>query len=121
MAFQIIDDLLDWIGDENSTGKKRFQDIRDGRVTLPLMLLMEKIPENKQKEITHSVESRSPLDDIFLNSLSRQMDELKISERIRNTASKMVSSAVSAIDEIPKGNAKDHLTDLAYAIVNRSF
>lgn len=44
LAFQIVDDLLDVIGDEVQLGKRPGQDVRSGRVTLPLLLLIEAEP-----------------------------------------------------------------------------
>jgi octaprenyl-diphosphate synthase len=44
LAFQIVDDLLDLVGDETHLGKRPGQDIRAGRVTFPMLLLREREP-----------------------------------------------------------------------------
>lgn len=41
MAFQMIDDVLDYTASENNLGKPVFQDLADGKVTLPAILLLE--------------------------------------------------------------------------------
>lgn len=43
-AFQIADDVLDYAGDLKDTGKTRGQDLRDGKLTLPLILACERDP-----------------------------------------------------------------------------
>ncbi len=51
-AFQIIDDVLDYIGDEASIGKKPGDDLREGNPTLPLIYLMQSgNPEQKAKTV----------------------------------------------------------------------
>ncbi len=40
--FQIADDVIDYLCDESVTGKRRFQDIREGKMTLPAIILLEK-------------------------------------------------------------------------------
>ncbi|MES2644592.1 MAG: polyprenyl synthetase family protein [Myxococcota bacterium] len=44
LAFQIVDDVLDYVGDEAALGKRPGQDQRAGRVTFPLLLLRELDP-----------------------------------------------------------------------------
>ena len=41
MAFQLADDLLDYIGDPEITGKPRGSDLRDGRATMPFLLALQ--------------------------------------------------------------------------------
>lgn len=41
MTFQIIDDLLDYTGDENTMGKPVLSDLREGRITLPLIYTLQ--------------------------------------------------------------------------------
>lgn len=48
-TFQITDDLLDLIGNSTSTGKNKFSDLKEGRVTLPLILALKNLtPEEKK-------------------------------------------------------------------------
>lgn len=47
MAFQIVDDLLDWRGDEQKTGKPQATDFREGCATLPLIFLRERLSEDE--------------------------------------------------------------------------
>jgi len=47
MAFQIVDDVLDFVGDEETMGKPVGSDLRQGTVTLPTICLLEEDPENR--------------------------------------------------------------------------
>ena len=79
MSFQIIDDLLDFTGDEKVLGKPVFSDLNEGRITLPLIytmtndggmnrkritaILKEKnLSEETQKEILEIIQSNGALD-----------------------------------------------------------
>ena len=46
MAFQIVDDILDFEGTEDEVGKPVGHDLLQGTLTLPAMLLLERYPEN---------------------------------------------------------------------------
>jgi octaprenyl-diphosphate synthase len=50
MAFQLVDDLLDFTSDEKTLGKPVISDLREGKLTLPLIYLLEEgRPEHKGK------------------------------------------------------------------------
>jgi len=51
MAFQIADDLLDFVGDADVTGKEPGNDVITGKVTLPLIYTLRNGDKGKQKEI----------------------------------------------------------------------
>ena len=56
-AFQINDDLSDF-EDSKITGKAEFKDLSEGKLTLPMIFLLESLEENKQKEVLKTVENR---------------------------------------------------------------
>jgi octaprenyl-diphosphate synthase len=45
LAFQLVDDVLDFAGDESLLGKPVVNDLREGRVTLPIIELLDRAPE----------------------------------------------------------------------------
>ncbi len=51
LAFQIADDLLDYIGDPNVTGKKPGNDVLSGKVTLPLIYSLRNSDRGKRRDI----------------------------------------------------------------------
>jgi len=58
MAFQIRDDLLDIEGDERIFGKRRGTDLRDGKVTLPLIHALKRAPRREQSSIMKRVKKK---------------------------------------------------------------
>ena len=57
IAFQIVDDCLDFIGDEKVTGKSLGSDLRKGKVTLPLIYLLSSTPPEVRKKIIEFISS----------------------------------------------------------------
>ncbi|KPL05166.1 MAG: hypothetical protein AMJ73_02105 [candidate division Zixibacteria bacterium SM1_73] len=53
MTFQIVDDLLDYTGDENTMGKPVLSDLREGRITLPLIYTLNNDGKINRKRITN--------------------------------------------------------------------
>lgn len=51
LAFQVIDDLLDLVGQPSKTGKPAFSDLREGRVTLPLINALKRADRNLRREL----------------------------------------------------------------------
>ena len=56
-AFQINDDLSDF-EDSKITGKAEYKDLSEGKLTLPMIFLLESLEEDKQKEVFKTVENR---------------------------------------------------------------
>ena len=56
-AFQINDDLCDF-EDSKITGKAEFKDLSEGKLTLPMIFLLESLEEDKQKEVFKTIENR---------------------------------------------------------------
>jgi len=51
MAFQLVDDVLDYVGDAKKTGKPIATDFREGQMTLPLFALRETLTDGERAEV----------------------------------------------------------------------
>lgn len=60
IAYQIYDDLADFFGDEQRIGKTLGTDFASGKITLPLQVLMEKLPADERAEVVEEICGRRP-------------------------------------------------------------
>ncbi|MFC5051385.1 polyprenyl synthetase family protein [Rubritalea spongiae] len=61
-AFQIYDDCLDLVGTEATVGKTLRTDLEKGKLTLPLLLLLETAPADARKQLQQDIKANKPLD-----------------------------------------------------------
>jgi len=61
IAYQIYDDLVDFLGEEKSIGKTLGTDLASGKLTLPLMLLLERLSERERAELVDALQGKKPL------------------------------------------------------------
>lgn len=61
-AFQIYDDCLDLVGTEDNVGKTLRTDLEKGKLTLPLLNLLETAPSGTKKKLQQSIKNEQPLD-----------------------------------------------------------
>lgn len=115
MAFQIVDDVLDFTGDEDEMGKPIGSDLLQGTLTLPSLLLLERYPQD------------NPIKKLFLHP-DRQEHLLQAVEMIRDSDIPEVSfqmaqafnaDARRALQVLPDNAARDTLLDLADYILER--
>jgi octaprenyl-diphosphate synthase len=55
IAYQVYDDLVDFFGDEKRIGKTLGTDLASGKITLPLLTLMERLPETARAELVEEI------------------------------------------------------------------
>lgn len=61
-AYQIYDDVLDLVGNEDVVGKTLGTDLAKGKLTLPILNLMESLPEAKREALKQSILDQKPFD-----------------------------------------------------------
>ncbi len=61
IAYQIYDDLVDFLGEEKKIGKTLGTDLATGKLTLPLMLLLEKLPIQERDEVLQALREGRPM------------------------------------------------------------
>ena len=114
VAFQVIDDLIDVVGDSAETGKSLFTDLREGKMTFPLIVALEREPalaeplERMARGLGDAQEVLTVLDRTDAVAASRQFAEDRI------------DSAIAALQDLPDGPSKAALNMLARSTVYRS-
>ena len=116
MAFQIIDDTLDVIGDLNNTGKRVGLDLLEGKPTLPTIVAMKDQVCGKRIIEIFTKEEASEKDVLEALDLIKKTNAI---EYCRKKAEEIVSEAIKNLDVIPESQYKDSMIALAKYIVDR--
>lgn len=124
LAFQIVDDLLDLVGDEETVGKTLRRDLEKGKLTLPLIHHLEHAsPELRAqllRAIRQSVEPGAPMDAQTMNRVRRLLEASQSIDYSRKRARGLVEQACQHLKVLQNGEAKDGLASLARALLVRS-
>jgi len=94
IAYQIYDDLVDFLGDEKKAGKTLGTDLDSGKLTLPLMLLLERLPVAERNELTAALTNGlSP----GLAASKQRMSDLGIADAIVAAIEEELVKALGAL------------------------
>jgi len=118
MAFQIADDLLDYTGTEAVTGKPTGQDLRERKVTLPLIDTMSRVNEVQDAEIRSFFTRIDPTDDEIARIVAIVVSKGGL-EYAREAAARYADLAREALSEIPDSDATTALRDAVTYAVDR--
>jgi geranylgeranyl pyrophosphate synthase len=116
MAFQIVDDILDFTGEQSAVGKPIGSDLLNGLVTLPAIYFAEADPNN---EDVLSLPKGGWKD---TERVQRLVDNIRQSEAIQQAmdeARQAVSRALKSLGDAPVSPEKEALENLAKFIVDR--
>jgi geranylgeranyl pyrophosphate synthase len=112
LAFQIADDVLDFTSDDETLGKPAGNDLRQGTITLPVILLTEQLPSGSA--LLHHIQTGVQQSDVVHEVV--QSGVLVTALRI---ARSHAQRAVDALLLFPDSEAKDALVHLAESVIVR--
>lgn len=117
IAFQMIDDVLDYVADESELGKKLGKDLMEGKITLPLIELIKKAQE--KKEIIEIIKSDSFSDETLLKILN-YLKQYNCIESSMEIVKGYINKAKKALQVFPDSEAKQRLYSIADYILMRN-
>ncbi len=116
MAFQVVDDVLDFIGQADKVGKPVASDLRQGLITLPTMYYLKGNPDDPvvKKLVAGSRPSNTELDELVLRIRNSGAIEKSMED-----AREYVDKGLQSLSHLPDNPYREALKQLSLYIVDR--
>ncbi len=101
MAFQIVDDLLDYTADARDTGKPSGLDLREHKVTLPLIHALPRFSEAERRLVTSLMGNPEPSDEEIAEVVAAVATRGGL-EYARSRAQRLAAEAQAALLQLPE-------------------
>jgi len=120
MAFQFVDDILDYRADPACSGKNGGSDLRDGKITLPLLYALDGASDAERQEMLALAANPEKSAAAFRQVL--EFIEIRGGfERAREEARSRIACACRNLEQFEGNEAREALSDLAHSLVERDF
>lgn len=116
LAFQLQDDLIDYILLESQSGKPSMQDVQNGIYTAPLIIAME-----RNKEIRTFVSENEAWDEDALIQLNEMIKAENGHLETESLINRYIDKTLSYLDKLSNSEYKDNIKALILSISNRQF
>jgi octaprenyl-diphosphate synthase len=118
LCFQLIDDALDFTSSRSELGKPVMADLREGRITLPMILLLPRLGQDRRRRIEEVVATGE-----FASISEREILEMVTTSGVLTDvyrrAADYADEAVALTEQFPKGAERDALTRVAALLLGR--
>jgi len=118
IAFQLIDDALDYKASKDELGKNLGDDLAEGKPTLPLIYAIQNSSESEAKTIIDAIKNGDR--DAF-NEVYAIVQKTKAIDYTEQRADEEAQKAISALSVLPDSEYKEALTLLALFSVQRNY
>ena len=116
VAFQIVDDVLDFIGDEEVLGKPAGNDLRQGTITLPLIHAVA----NGGSDYLRQIVDMSQLSDADVQRAIREVIAFEGIDMAIADAERYIQRALEQLEHFPATPARQTLVDVAHFMLART-
>jgi octaprenyl-diphosphate synthase len=115
LAFQLVDDVLDYAGDPSVTGKMLLSDLAEGKYTLPLIRVLAGHPE-----LAADVDGARSGDDRAARRVAEAVRASGVCDQVRALAREETTQALAALNRLPPSGARDMLGAIARELTARA-
>ncbi|MAY71718.1 MAG: octaprenyl diphosphate synthase, partial [Halomonas sp.] len=116
LAFQLVDDLLDYEGDAKAMGKNVGDDLAEGKPTLPLIQAMAAGTPDQTRLVRRAIR-KGGLD--HLDEVLAVVQSTGALDYTRQKAEEMAAKALAELDHLPPSPYRDSMAELARLAVER--
>ena len=116
IAYQIFDDLADFLGREERIGKTLGTDVAGGKYTLPLIVLLAKLTESERRTLVHDLRSVQNPD---LADLNHRMEQNGVFPAVRDYFQSEIQKAEQAIEPYSEFSPTKFLLKISAFVTNR--
>lgn len=120
LAFQVVDDLLDYLGDADSTGKAIGNDFIEAKMTLPLIHAINNSPPDTGKLLSSLLAGAASERQARIEKVTVIIDEAGGFTYARQGADTLINAALESLDNFKDCDTKDTLQGLAHYVLNRN-
>jgi octaprenyl-diphosphate synthase len=118
IAFQLVDDVLDFVSTEEKLGKPVANDLREGKLTLPLIYLMEE-ENHEHREMIETVMRERGFESVKREDVLRLIGESGTLSRARSEALRYADEALDALNIFPPSQFRQALASVPRFIIER--
>jgi octaprenyl-diphosphate synthase len=118
VAFQLVDDLLDFTADERALGKPVGGDLREGKITLPVIYLLQRAGD-RAKDLIRSVVRERTVTDGEWRTIADSLREHGVLEACFDRAGEYAATAKHHLEVFPPGRDRDLLMALPDYVLSR--
>jgi octaprenyl-diphosphate synthase len=119
MAFQITDDVLDYTGSESVIGKPAGHDLREHKITLPLIAALPRLAPEERRLVEQLMQDPEPSDDLIQAVIGAVTARGGLAAA-RSRALELARRAEAELERLPAGPAREALRDCLVYAVERS-
>ncbi|MBW2359035.1 MAG: polyprenyl synthetase family protein [Deltaproteobacteria bacterium] len=120
IAFQLMDDLLDYTSSKEVFGKPVGKDLKEGKITLPLIYTLLSLEESERKRLESLLKSQRAAEEDYRNLIEIVRSNGAL-DQIRDEAQTYVNKAAGYLSSFPDSPAKESLLELNQYIIKRKY
>ena len=118
LAFQLVDDVLDFTSDESTLGKPVGSDLKEGKLTLPLIYLMRD-GEPRHRKLVRDALGDGNLDASARDEIIQLVRDYHTADRVLEKAHDYAQKARACLNDFPSCEAREALMSIPDYIVER--